>query len=65
MSNAPDTDTNSLAKKSELKKRINILLKGQIIQEVSILNNQEIVVFFKSGDRLFVDAESDLNISVT
>ncbi len=49
----------------EPEKRINTLLKGQMVREVAIHSSRELVIFFESGARLFVNAGTELEFSVT
>lgn len=61
MNNASDGGSQLAA----LNNRMNSLLKGKIVSQTAILNERELVVFFEDGTSLFVDAESELQLSVT
>lgn len=65
MRTTPDTEAKPSLNSVALKKRLNSLIKGQVIKEVAVLNETEFVIFFESGDRLFVNSAKGLDVSVT
>lgn len=48
-----------------LKERMNDLLSGQTVQSIGLLRENEPVIQFESGTRLFVDSHSNIEISIT
>lgn len=48
-----------------LNDQLTSLVKGKTVSKTAIHNGRELVVFFEDGTRLFVDAECDLQLSVT
>jgi len=65
MDKTPETGSATTSDALELERRITALLSGQNVRTVAINNPRELVTFFQSGDRLFVYANSDLELSVT
>lgn len=57
-----DSNSNELA---DLCARLDALLAGQVINRCVLNSERELLVVFESGDRLFVDAKTALDISVT
>ena len=55
----------SLKTNKELESRTNKLMKGKVVKSISVLKENEIVFFFEDGTRLFIDSESNLELSVT
>ncbi len=55
----------TLKTNKELESRTNKLMKGKVVKSISVLKENEIVFFFEDGTRLFIDSESNLELSVT
>jgi hypothetical protein len=65
MCKTPKAVSASSPNATDFVERLNTLLQGQTIRMVAVHKSNELVIVFESGATLFVDADTDLELSVT